>query len=172
MLARISAVKIASMLAVMLVVPVAAFAQDMKGMDMSGHDMSEMSADGAMDHDMHMGNGDMKNMSLHMAYTDLRPANDADKARAAVLVTDLQHALAKYKDYHVAEADGFKPFHPEFKQQKVVHFTRNWNGLKAAFTFDPNEPTSLLYQRTDDGGYKLIGAMYTDHKGATEDQLN
>ena len=43
-------------------------------------------ADGAMDHDMHMGNGNMKNMALHMAYTDLRPANDADKARAAALV--------------------------------------------------------------------------------------
>ena len=172
MLIRISAVKIAAVLAVMLALSVAAFAQDMKGMDMSGHDMSQMSADEAMDRDMHMGHGDMKNMSLHMAYTDLRPGNDADKARAAVLVTDLQHALAKYKDYHVAVADGFKPFHPEFKQQKVVHFTRNWNGLKAAFTFDPNEPTSLLYQRTDDGGYKLIGAMYTDRKSATEDQLN
>ncbi len=86
--------------------------------------MDSMSDGAEMDHDMHMGNGAMKNMSLHMAYTDLRPANDADKARAAVLVTDLQHALAKYKDYHVAEADGFKPFHPEFKQQKVVHFTQ------------------------------------------------
>jgi hypothetical protein len=46
------------------------------------------------------------------------------------------------------------------------------NGLKAAFTFDPNEPTSLLYQRTDDDGYTLIGAMYTDRKAATDDQLN
>ncbi len=91
MLARISAAKIASVLAAMLAVSVAAFAEDMKGMDMSGHDMSQMSADEAMDHDMHMGHGDMKNMSLHMAYTDLRPGNDADKARAAVLVTDLQH---------------------------------------------------------------------------------
>jgi len=171
MLVRISAVKIVAVLAVMLAVSSAAFAQDMKGMDMSGHDMSQMAGDEAMDHDMHMGHGDMKNMSLHMAYTDLRPGNDADRARAAVLVTDLQHALAKYQDYHVAEADGFRPFHPEFKQP-VVHFTRNWNGLKAAFTFDPNEPTSLLYQRTSDGGYKLIGAMYTDHKGATDDQLN
>jgi hypothetical protein len=171
MLVRISAVKIAAVLAATLFVSSAAFAQDMKGMDMGGHDMSQMASDEAMDHDMHMGHGAMKNMSLHMAYTDLRPGNDADKARAAVLVTDLQHALAKYQDYHVAEADGFKPFHPEFKQP-VVHFTRNWNGLKAAFTFDPNEPTSLLYQRTSDGGYKLIGAMYTDRKGATEDQLN
>ena len=190
MLFRISAAKIVATLAVALAVSASASAQDMKGMDMSRHDMSQMSgtsapdpsnmkegemesmSDEAMDHDMHMGNGNMKNMSLHMAYTDLRPANDADKARAAVLVTDLQHALAKYKDYHVAEADGFKPFHPEFKQQKVVHFTRNWYGLKAAFTFNPTEPTSLLYERTPDGGYKLIGAMYTDHKGATLDQLN
>jgi hypothetical protein len=171
MLVRISAAKIVAVLVVAFAISTPAFAQDMKGMDMSGHDMSQMASDEAMDHDMHMGHGDMKNMSLHMAYTDLRPGNDADKLRAAVLVTDLQHALAKYQDYHVAEADGFKPFHPEFKQP-VVHFTRNWNGLKAAFTFDPNEPTSLLYQRTSDGGYKLIGAMYTDHKGATDDQLN
>ena len=171
MLSRICGVKIAVALSVALAISASAFGHDMKGMDMSGHDMSQMSDDDGMDHDMHMGGGNTKNMSLHMAYTDLRPGNDADKARAAVLVTDLQHALAKYKDHHVAEADGFKPFHPEFKQP-VVHFTRNWNGLKAAFTFDPNEPTSLLYQRTEDGGYKLIGAMYTDHKGATDDQLN
>jgi hypothetical protein len=82
------------MLAAVLTVSVGVFAHDMKGMDMSGHDMSQMSADEAMDHDMHMGHGDMENMSLHMAYTDLRPGNDADKLRAAVLVTDLQHALA------------------------------------------------------------------------------
>jgi hypothetical protein len=178
MLVRLPALRIAALLAVTLALSVPAFAQDMEGMDMggmemgSGHDMSQMSDDGAMmDHDMHMG-GNMKNMSLHMAYTDLRAANPADKARAAVLVTDLQHALAKYKDYHVAEADGFKPFHPEFKQQKVVHFTKNWYGLKAAFTFNPSQPTSLLYERTPDGGYKLIGAMYTDRKAATPDELN
>jgi len=153
---RISSVKIAAMLAMTLAISAPALAHDMNGMDMSGHDMSSMADDDTMDHDTHMGNGNMKNMSLHMAFTDLRPGNDADKARAAVLVTDLQHALAKYKDYGVAEADGFKPFHPEFKQP-VVHFTRNWNGLKAAFTFDQNEPTSLLY---------------TDRKSATDDQLN
>ncbi|HZC47413.1 MAG TPA: hypothetical protein VE243_13115 [Candidatus Acidoferrum sp.] len=185
MLLRIAVAQIAAVLAIVLVA--AAFADDMKGMDMSGDrtsraaaldpantkegEMQSMSDGPEMDHDMHMGHGDMKNMSLHMAYTDLRPRNDADRARATVLVTDLQHALAKYKDYHVAEADGFKPFHPEFKQP-VVHFTRNWYGLKAAFTFNPTEPTSLLYQRTPVAGYKLIGAMYTDHKGATDDQLN
>jgi hypothetical protein len=178
MLRRITAVKIAGMCALSLAVAVPAFAQDMKGMDMSRHDMSQMkdgdmesmTGDAAMDHDAHM--GDMKNMSLHMAFTDLRSANDADKARAAALVTALQRVLAKYKDYHVAEADGFKPFHPEIKQMKVAHFTRNWYALKAAFTFNPTEPTSLLYERTADGGYQLIGAMYTDRKDATLDQLD
>jgi hypothetical protein len=178
-----------------------AFAQgmkgdDMKGMDMGGGSMSDkgssqmsstvpgdpanmkegemeaMSGGPEMDHDMHMGNGAMKNMTLHMTYTALRPENPEDKTRAASIVTDLQRALTKYQDYHAAEAAGFKPFHPEIKGQKVVHFTKNWYGLKAAFTFNPDEPTSLLYERTPDGGYKLIGAMYTDRKNATEDQLN
>ncbi len=157
--------------AVVLMISLAsfAFAEDMKGMDMggeSGHDVSKMSGSmspddpsdmkegemeamshgPAMDHDMHIGHGSMKNMSKHMAYTTLRPETAEDKTRASSVVTDLQHALAKYKDYQAAQADGFKPFHPELK--------------------------SLLYERTRDGGYKLIGAMYTDRKNASEDQLN
>ncbi len=164
-------------------------AHDMGGTEMNGSDMSRMkgaapdpsnmkegeveamSGGPEMDHDMHMGHGNMKNMSLHMAYTDLRPQTDADKKRADEVLAELQKGLAKYQDVHAAEADGFKPFHPEFKQP-VVHFTRKWNGLKAAFVFNAAEPTSLLYQRTPDGGYKLIGAMYTDRKDASEDQLN
>jgi hypothetical protein len=156
------------------------FAHDMSQMtgrgmgdpsNMKEGEMEAMSGTPEMDHDMHMGHGDMKNMSLHMAYTPLRPETDADKARAAALTADLQTALTKYQDHRVAEADGFKPFHPELKQP-VLHFTKTWYGVKAAFTFNPTEPTSLLYQRTPDGGYKLIGAMYTDRKNATENQLN
>ncbi len=194
---QILPVKLAIALALTLSVTSIALAQnmkgDMKGMDMGGAlgkdmpqmsgtippdpsnmkegEMEAMSGGPEMEHDMHMGHGAMKNMSKHMAYTTLRPETDADQTRAASILTDLQHALAKYRDYHAAEADGFKPFHPELKQ-KVVHFTRTWYGLKAAFTFNPAEPTSLLYERTPDGGYKLIGAMYTDRKNATEDQLN
>jgi hypothetical protein len=142
-----------------------ASSQDMS--NMSPGDMDAMSHD---DHDMHM--GAMKNMSLHMAWSDPRPETAADKQRADEIVATLQTALAKYKDYHVAEQDGFKPFHPEIKQQSVVHFTRAWNAIKAQFTFDPAQPTSLLYKRTPGGGYELIGAMYTAPKRATEDQLN
>lgn len=177
--------------AVTLTIAASAWSRDMEGMKMGGHDMSQMSSGGTpadpsnmkegemeamaggtdMDHDMHMGHGHMKNMALHMTYTARHPANEADNRRAAQLVTTLQTALGKYKDYRVAEADGFKPFHPELKQP-VVHFTKNWYALKAAFKFDPAEPTSLLYERTSDGGYELIGAMYTDRKNATEDRLD
>ncbi len=162
--------RIPALLAATLAISIPAFAQDAKVIPMCKEGATEaMSGGPEMEHDSHMGN--MKNMALHMAFTDLRPANDGDQARAAVLVTDLQHALAKYQDYHVAEADGFKPFHPEFKQH-MVHFTKNWNGLKAEFEFLPTEPTSLLYEHTPDGGYKLIGAMYTDRKNASVDQLD
>ena len=98
---------------------------------------------------MHMSDGMAGHaaMSAHMAWSDTRPATDADRERAAEIVKTLQTALARYKDYHVAEADGFKPFHPEIRQD-IYHFTRWQNGLKAAFTFDPAEPTSLLYKKT------------------------
>ena len=109
--------------------------------------------------------------ALHVEYTALRPENDADKARAAALVTNLRDALAKYQDYHVAEADDFAPFAPESKVP-VVRFWKHSSGLKPAVTFDPGEPYSLLYQPTPGGGYKLIGATYVSEKGASEDQLN
>lgn len=144
----------------------------MPGMNMQAGEMEAMSMERghAMEHDPHAMH--MANMSLHMAYSDPRPPTPEDRARAERIVAELRIALAKYRDYRVAEADGFKPFHPELRQLKVVHFTRNWNGLKAAFVFDPAEPTSLLYERTADGGYRLIGAMYTDRRNATQDQLN
>lgn len=114
-----------------------------------------------------------KNSSLHRAYTALRPENDADKARAAILVRDLQHALAKYEDYHVAEADGFHPLTPKIKVP-IEYFekdlTKCRKGVSAPFTF--SDPDSLLYERTPGGSYKLIGAMYTDRTDAGEDKLN
>ncbi len=152
-------------------------AMNMSGAAMNPANMKEgemeamsMDTEHDMGHDSHM--TQMANMSLHMAFTDPRPATPADLARAAKIVAQLRGVLAKYKDYKVAEADGFKPFHPEIKQMKVVHFTKNWYGMKAAFTFNPEQPTSLLYERRPGGGYKLIGAMYTDRKHATQDQLN
>lgn len=132
----------------------------------------EDAAIGAMS-SMHMSDGMAGHaaMSAHMAWSDTRPPTDADRERAAEIVKTLQTALARYKDYHVAEADGFKPFHPEIRQD-IYHFTRWQNGLKAAFTFDPAEPTSLLYKKTPNGGYELVGAMYTAPRGTSEAKLD
>jgi hypothetical protein len=111
-----------------------------------------------------------KNIALHIEYTALRPENDPDKVRAADLVKDLQHALVKYRDYHVAEADGFEPFHPELKVP-IIRFWKHARDLKTT-AFNLNEPHSLLYQPTPAGGFKLIGATYVEQKNASEDQLN
>jgi hypothetical protein len=110
-------------------------------------------------------------MALHMAHSDTRPATASDRERAAQIVKTLQTVLVRYKDYRVAEVDGFKPFHPELPQ-KICHFTRWQNGLKAAFEFDPAAPTSLLYKKTADGGYELVGAMYTAPRGASQAKLD
>lgn len=120
-------------------------------------DMSDMSG-------MHM------DMNPHMFMTALRPANAADQARAAQILDTLRPTIAKYKDYHVALAEGFKIFLPNVPQQHY-HFT-NWRyAVEAQFAFNPAHPTSLLYKKTPDG-YQLEGAMFTAPKKFTEDQLN
>src|SRR6266852_3288285 len=112
----------------------------MGSMDMGGHhDMGKMpgmsgmggtnqESMGAMGMSGHMGG-----MSLHMAWSHTRPETDADRKRAEQIAETLKKSLAKYQDYHVAEEAGYKLFHPEFKQ-RMVHFTRNWYAIKAAFT--------------------------------------
>jgi hypothetical protein len=168
---------VSAVLGATIFLAVPARAQTMGGM--GSMDMSHQMEDGppgAMDgmemRDSHMGEAAMKNMSLHMKWSEPRTPTPDDRERAAKLVAELRSALAKYKDYRAAEADGFKPFHPEIRTQKIVHFTKFWYAVKAQFSFNPAQPTSLLYQRTSEGGYELIGAMYTAPRRWTEDQLN
>jgi hypothetical protein len=111
-----------------------------------------------------------ENMGPHMKWTAKRTVASGDEARPAQIVHTLKAALAKYQDYRVAIEDGFEPFHPEISQPHY-HFTSKWRGFKAAFRFNPAEPTSLLYKKTATG-YELEGAMYTAPKRMTEDNLN
>src|SRR5512135_2917946 len=60
---------------------------------MTPGEMDAMSSRGHSEHDAHLSN--MKNMALHMDWTPERPATEADKQRAAALVTTLQKALEK-----------------------------------------------------------------------------
>jgi len=108
----------------------------------------------------------------HMTLTPMRPATHADSARAAAVVDTLRRAIARYADVRAAEADGFRPFAPNVKRQKVLHYTRYAWAARAAFGFDPARPTSLLYRREPDGSLKLIGAMYTAPQRASLAELD
>jgi hypothetical protein len=149
------------------------------GMDMSGHGMSGMqmkdvpiSADKDSDasaHAMHSMEGHM-DMGPHMKMTALRPAKPGDAARAKDVVEAARKTSEKYLDYHVALNDGFKIFLPNVPQ-KMYHFTNYGYAMEAGFRFNPEHPTSLLYEKHGDD-YKLIGVMYTAPKRLGEDELD
>lgn len=113
----------------------------------------------------------MSHMAGHMYMTALRPLQPGDQQRADAIVGAAKQAMEPYQDYRKALADGYRIFAPDVPQP-LYHFTKAGNGAAAWLTFDPLEPTSLLYRKTPDGGYKLIGVMYTDRVTASEDELN
>jgi hypothetical protein len=135
----------------------------MPGMDMDDAKANEANAVHDMTPGQHAHNA-------HMHMTAPRPQTAEDATRGKEIVDELRNGIAKYKDYHVALAEGYKIFLPNLKQPEY-HFTNYMNGFLEAFTFDPARPTSLLYKKTSTG-YELVGAMYTMPKRATEDQLN
>jgi len=107
---------------------------------------------------------DMRAMAAHMKMTTLRPVTAADSARAHAIVAELRGAIGKYRDVKRAEADGFKMFAPQIKNQRVYHFTKRLWAIENQFRFNPGKPTSLLYRRDSQGSFVLIGAMYTAPK--------
>lgn len=148
--------------------------QDMPGM--SGHDMSGMKGMPASDessdaaaHVMESMQGHM-NMGPHMKMTELRQPKPGDAARAEQVVEAARKVAEKYKDYHLALADGFRIFLPNIPQP-MYHFTNYEYGREAAAAFNPEHPTSLLYEKHGED-YKLIGVMYTAPKRFTEDDLD
>jgi hypothetical protein len=156
--------------------------QSMPGMDMagkSGHDMSNMQMkdmpmgsdkdDAASAHVMKSMEGHM-DMGPHMRMTARRQSKPGDPARAQQVAEEARKASEKYTDYHTALADGYKIFLPNVPQ-KMYHFTNYGYAMEAAFKFNPEHPTSLLYEKHGDD-YKLIGVMYTAPKRFTEDQLD
>lgn len=106
----------------------------------------------------------------HFRWTAKRPLRLEDQQQADLIVKELRTVLEKYRDYRVAIEDGYEPFLPNVPQPHY-HFTSKWRGFKAAFRFNPAEPTSLLYRKAA-GGYELEGAMFTAPKQADEDDLH
>jgi hypothetical protein len=118
-----------------------------------------------------MSGGGMAHMAGHMYLTTLRPIQPGDRQKADAIEAAAKAAMAPYQDYRKALADGYVIFLPNIPQPQY-HFTKAEYGRDAWTHFDPTKPTSLLYKKTDDGGYKLVGAMYTDRKDANEGELN
>lgn len=142
---------------------------NMKDMPMGGDKDSDSADDATSTHAMHSMEGHM-DMGPHMKMTALRKAQPGDAERAQHVVEEARKVAEKYLDYHVALDEGFKIFHPEIPQ-KVYHFTSARNAIRAQFDFDPEHPTSLLYEKHGND-YKLVGVMYTAPKRFSEDQLN
>jgi hypothetical protein len=107
---------------------------------------------------------DMSAMAAHMEMTPRRKVTAADSIRANEVVANLRSAIAKYRDVKVAEADGFRMFAPQLRNQRVYHFTKNLWALENQFTFNAARPTSLLYRKDHQGNFILVGAMYTAPK--------
>jgi hypothetical protein len=155
--------------------------QSMPGMDMSHHDMSNMPASSSMKdmpdkdadsdaaHVMHSMEGHM-DMGPHMKMTALRQPKPGDTARAQQVADAAKKVAEKYTDYHTALANGFEIFLPNVPQ-KMYHFTNYQYGREAFMHFNPEHPTSLLYEKHGDN-YKLVGVMYTAPKRFTEDDLD
>jgi len=129
-------------------------------MPMAG--MADHAMSGAMD----------ENMMKHMALTPSRAPTHADSVKAMKVAADLKRAIAKYEDTTAAVADGYEMFAPNVKNQHVYHFTNNGRAFGAMFTFDPAKPTSILYKKSADGRFHLVGAMYTMPKGAKLSRLD
>ena len=106
----------------------------------------------------------------HFRWTALRAPDQSDQQRAQQILVSLRRALEPYRDYGKAISDGYEPFLPNVKQPHY-HFTSKLRGFKSAFRFDAEQPTSLLYKKTDHG-YELEGAMYTAPKRAKEADLD
>ena len=144
---------------------------DMSGMDNRTADESHSGADDmSAAHAMHSMESHHMDMGPHMKMTALRDAKPGDDVRAAKVAEAARQVGEKYKDYRAALNDGYKIFLPNVPQ-KQYHFTNRRNAIEAAFRFNPERPTSLLYEKNDEG-YKLIGVMYTAPKRATEDDLD
>ena len=112
----------------------------------------------------------MHSATPHLRLSPQRPERPGDRQRADAIVTSLRVALGRYRDYRVAERNGYEIFHPEIPQA-IFHFTNYWKGFSETFRFTADQPTSLLYARSADG-YALVGAMYTAPADATEIDLD
>ena len=115
--------------------------------------------------------GMVSNEDLHMRLTPPRAPAPGDSARANEILAVMRRELAKYKDIHAAEADGFRQFIPG-AAAPIQHYTKLRWALASRSGLDPARPTSLLYQREANGTLTLVGAMFTAPAQTSDAELD
>src|SRR2546428_11585804 len=85
----------------------------------------------------------------HRKMTTRRDLKPGDQEKADQVLEAARSSAEKYKDYRAAVADGYKIFLPNLPQ-KQYHFTNYWYGFEAGMRFNPEHPTSLLYEKNGD----------------------
>lgn len=108
----------------------------------------------------------------HMRMTPVRVPTAKDLAKADKLARELKEAISKYADIALAEADGYRPFPPDPSGLRIVHYVNLGRSVAENWRLNPRKPGSLLYERQLDNSLRLIGAMFTASKKATEAELN
>jgi len=132
-------------------------------------DMPGMNNDGSAHATLSMSDRQM-DMGPHMKMTTRRDLRPGDQEKADQVVTAARKAADKYTDYKTALSDGYRIFLPNVPQ-KQYHFTNYRYAFEAAIHFNPDHPTSLLYEKNG-GEYKLIGVMYTASKNSNWNELD
>src|SRR5882672_2587755 len=140
----------------------------MKMNDTGMRDMVGMNDDGTA-HAMRSMEDRQMSMGPHMKMTTLRDLKPGDQEKADEVVAAARKAAEKYTDYKVALADGYKIFLPNLPQRQY-HFTNYRYAFEAAISFNPEHPTSLLYEKHG-RDFTLIGVMYTAPKNANWNEL-
>ena len=105
-----------------------------------------------------------------MKMTGERQPQPDDQKRADAVANRAREAIEKYSDYRVALEDGYQILLPHVPQ-KMYHFNNARYYVEAERRFNPEHPTSLLYEKSQ-AGYRLIGVMYTAAAGLTERELD
>lgn len=131
---------------------------------------SMSSADENVIHAMNNMQGEM-DAGPHMKMTPLRLATPGDGDRAQLVAAAARKVAEQYQDYRKALADGYVIFLPNVPQ-RMYHFTNYRYTMEAIFDFNPEHPTSLLYEKQGVDRYTIVGVMYTAPKHASLSELD
>lgn len=104
---------------------------------------------------------------VHTA-AEVSPVSAKRPARADRLIADTKRELARWKDYRVAEADGFVSMGDG--RSGFEHFGNRANA-RTPETLDPAHPESLVYSVSADGTRTLVSAMYITPPGTSLDDV-